>query len=206
MKLTKKLALVLAVGCISINTIASSPDSEDADFSFSPNKNNTTVMVRAWNLSSSAPATIKVLTESGKTVYEEAVGKKDKHIKRYDFSKMKSGKYTLVLASKTGEVKKPFIVGNGLVREDKSAAYTYFRPRVIEKNKEHSLHIAFSNVTDVPLNLVITNYQNSEVYSTKVAGYQDFNNMINLKKLPAGHYTVRVYNTEYFYETKIRNY
>ena len=164
-------------------------------------------MVKAWNLSADAPATLKILDKFGSTVYEEAVESEEQHTKLYDFSKMEAGKYTLILEGKTGEIKKPFIVGlNGIVREDKSEMYQSFRPLIIEKRKECSVYVAFKNVGNVPLKLTVTNSNGNVVYSENVSGYQEYNKVVNLKKLSRGQYSVNVYNADYSYHRDVKNY
>lgn len=204
----KKLILGLTIGCLSFSAIASDlPESEAANVSISPGKKRATIIMNAWNLSAYAPATVKILDKFGSVVYQEAVDSKDKHSKQYDFSKMESGKYTLVLESTAGEVNKPFIVGmNGVVREDKSKAYQNFRPVIIQKSKERSVFVGFSNVSDVPLKLTVTNTQGDVIYATEITGYQAYHQVINLKKLRPDNYTINVYNMDYSYQRDIKNY
>lgn len=204
----KGLIPMLTAACLSLSAVAADPpESGETTLSISPGGTSGTVVVRAWNLSADAPATIKILNKYGTVVYEERVDDRDEHSKQYNFSQMKSGKYTLVLENRAGELKKPFVVGiNGVVREDKSAAYRNFRPMIIEKKQDQSVFVGFSNVADTPLTLAVTNLQGDMIYSTEVAGRQDYHQLINLKKLNPGDYHIKVYNPDYSYQRTVKNY
>lgn len=199
----KRLALMLAVGSWSLGAFAgNNPGEEDTELTFSPTNTTGRVIIKAWNIEANAPATIKVLNRYGKAIYTNALESGTNHKKRYDFSQLEAGRYTLVLESSTKEISKPFVVGlNGAVREDKSEAYQYFRPMVIEKKAERTVHIAFSNVTNVPLKLTVSNSLGHVFYSEEVT--KDFNKIIDLKKLLGKKCIVRVYNADYSYHAEV---
>ncbi len=205
----KKLALTFMVGCLSLGAFASnSPENNEADVSISLSGQHAIVVVRDWNIAANAPASIKVLDKANKAVYEEAVSSGEQHAKRYNFSQMKPGKYTLVLESKTGKVRKPFIVGlDGSVREDKSEIYRSFAPIMIQPRSDRaSVHIAFKNIADAPLKLVVLDNSGEVLYSEEVLGLQDYNKKVNLKKLRPGSYTLALYNADYSYYKEVNNY
>ncbi|MEM8965013.1 MAG: hypothetical protein AAGE93_01240 [Bacteroidota bacterium] len=205
----KKLALSFIAGCISLGAVASNnPNISDADVSISLNGQHAIVVVRDWNLTTSDLASIKVLDKSNKTVYKETVSSEEQYAKRYNFSQMKPGKYTLVLGSKNGEVRKPFIVGlDGSVREDKSEVYQNFAPIVVQPRAERtSVQVTFKNVANAPLKLAVLNVKGKELYSEEVSGQQDYNKKINLKELKPGSYTIALYNADYSYYKNVNNY
>ncbi len=205
----KKLVLATAIGCMSLGAVASNAlETIDADISISLSGQYATVVVRDWNLTANAPATIKVLNKAGKTVYEETVSSEEQHAKRYNFSQMEPGKYTLTLESKTGELRKPFTVGlDGSVREDKSEIYRSFTPVVVRlKSEPTSVHVAFNNVAATSLKLAVLSTGGDVLYSEEVLGQQDYNKKINLKELRPGQYTIALYNDDYSYYKEVNNY
>ena len=205
----KKLALTLMVGCLSLGAVANnSSENSDADVSISLNGQHAVVVVRDWNVTANTPATIKVLDKASKIVYKEAVSDGEQHAKRYNFSQMEPGKYTLILESKTGEISKPFIVGlDGSVREDKSELYRSFAPIMIQPRSDRtSVHVAFKNVADAPLKLAVLSSKGEVLYSEEVLGQQDYNKKVNLKKLQPGSYTLALYNADYSFYKEVNNY
>ncbi|MGB3586679.1 MAG: hypothetical protein WBA23_09075 [Tunicatimonas sp.] len=205
----KKLALICMVGCLSLGAFAgNSPEDNDADVSISLSGQHAIVVVRDWNIAANAPATIKVLDKTNKAVYEEAVSSGEQHARRYNFSQMEPGKYTLVLESKTSEVRRPFIVGlDGSVREDKSEFYQSFAPIVVQPRSDRaSVYVAFKNIADAPLKLAVLNDNGEVLYSEEVAGEQEYNKKVNLKKLQPGSYTLALYNADYSFYKEVNNY
>ena len=198
-KTVKKLALVLAMGSLSVGAFASSnPGGEDTELTFSPTGTVGSVVVKAWNLEASAPATIKVLNRWGRAVYAKALEGGADHQKRYDFSQLKSGRYTLVLESQTKTVGKPFVVGmNGVVREDNRETLKSFVPRIKQKSNEAAVRITFENPVNDVLWVQLLDEKDRVLYSEKVAGKQSYAKSINMKELPRGFYRVKVSNHDY---------
>lgn len=204
----KKLALTCMVGCLCFGAMASnSPESNEADVSISMSGQHA-IVVKNWNIAANAPATVKVLDKKSKIVYQEAVASGVQHAKRYNFSKMKPGKYTLLLENASGEIRKPFIVGvDGSVREDKSEIYRSFAPALIQSRSDRtSIHVAFQNIADAPLTLEISNKKGEILFSEEVPGHQAFTQKFNLKKLHPGSYTFALYNADYSYYRQVNNY
>ncbi|WKN41009.1 hypothetical protein [Tunicatimonas pelagia] len=205
----KKLAFTLVVGCLSLGAVANNNlESSEADVSISLSGQHAVVVVRDWNVTTNTPASIKVLDNASKTVYQEAVNSGEQHAKRYNFSQMEPGKYTLVLESKKGKVRKPFIVGlDGSVREDKSEIYQSFAPIVVKpKSDRTSVHIAFKNIANAPLKLAVLSNKGEILYSEEVLGQQEYNKKVNLKNLRPGSYTLALYNADYSYYKNVNNY
>ena len=202
----KKLALILTVGCLSLSAVASTvPGDEDANLSMAPTEVSGKVVVRAWNLAASAPATIKVVNKYGRTVYQEALATGEDHLKRYDFSQMKSGRYSLVLESQQGEVTRRFVVGmNGVVREDDTEAFRNFAPMIKENLEQHAVQVMFNNPAKAPLTVELLDERNRVIHSEKVPGGQSFGKSINMKKLRPGTYKVRVSNYDYEHMASVR--
>lgn len=198
----KKFTLAVLVGCLSFNVMATdnADKKEEASISLEPSKNSATVLVRFLNISISTPATIKVLDQSGDAIYKETLEGRENHAKKYNFSKLKPGKYSIVLKSETGEIRKPFIVGlNGTVREVKSEVFRQFRPAIIEKHEIDQVYIMFANTTGEPLSVKLIDRKGNILYEEEVQKNQNFGKVINLKDLPSGHYTVGVACEEYLY-------
>ena len=206
-KTAKKLALILSVGCLSLTATANSnPGDEDANLSFSPTEKTGSVVVHAWNLEASAPATIKVLNKYGRTVYQEALEAGEDHKKRYNFSQMKAGRYTLVLESQTKEVSKPFVVGmNGVVREDNTETLKSFSPLITENKNQSSVQVMFDNPVNDALRVELHDKEGRILYSEKVAGNQSYAKSISLKKLPRGLYRVKIFNYDYLRLQDVRH-
>ncbi len=204
----KQLMIILLTGLVSINVMATNDrNSEDASISLDPSKTNTTVVVRIWNISTTAPATIAVFNKFGNAIYRETVAGKDNHMKRYDFSKLEAGKYDLVLESATGEIHKPFIVGmNGIVREDKSGAFKNFKPIILKRKGTDEVQVLFTNPSDISLSVKLSDKYGRIIHKEEVAGNQHFAKALNLKKLPAGQYTVEVFCQDYGYHQDISIY
>ena len=202
----KKLALILTVGCLSLSAVASTaPGDEAANLSMAPTEASGTVVVRAWNLAASAPATIKVLNGYGTSVYQEALATGEDHLKRYDFSQMKVGRYALVLESQQGEVARRFVVGmNGVVREDDTEAFQNFAPMIKEKYDEKSVQVMFNNPAKAPLTVQLLDQYDQVIHTDKVAGGESYGKSINMKNLRPGTYKVRVFNYDYQHTASVQ--
>ena len=206
-KTIKKLALILSVGCFSLSATAGTVPGgdEDANISMAPTGKAGSVVVRAWNLAASAPATIKVLNKYGTAVYQEALATGEDHLKRYDFSRMKAGRYSLVLASQQGEVARQFVVGmNGVVREDDTEALKSFAPTIKEKYDEKSVQVMFNNPAKAPLTVELIDQNDRVIHTDKVAGGQSYAKSISMKKLHPGTYRIRVSNYDYQHTASVR--
>ena len=205
-KTVKKLALILTVGCLSFTAMANTaPGDEDANLSMAPSEKTGSVVVRAWNLEANAPATIKVVNKFGTPVYQEALATGEDHLKKYDFSQMKAGRYSLVLESQTGEVARKFVVGmNGVVREDETETLANFIPVIKEKHDQKCVQVMFNNPAKAPLTVELLDDNYKVVYSEKALGRQAFGKSIKMKKLPKGTYKVRVSNNDYQYTVDVR--
>lgn len=202
----KKFILVLSLGCFSVNAIASSgTGGEDANLSIAPTEKSGKVVVRAWNLEADAPATIKVMNRSGKAIYEEVLLTGQDHRKKYDFSRLKAGRYSLVLSSQSKEVTRPFVVGlNGGVREDDTQAFENFAPAVIERPEDHQLRVMFNNPGKAPLTVKLSDANGRTIYSEQVEGQAACGKLINMEKLPIGDYRLTVANYDYQYSKAVR--
>ena len=205
-KTVKKLLLILTVGCFSLGAVAGTvPGDEDANLSMAPTEEAGSVVVRAWNLEASAPATIKVINKYGTAVYTEELASGADHLKKYDFSRMKAGRYSLVLASEKGEVTRRFVVGmNGVVREDETAKFASFAPSIVEKRDEHKVRVLFTNPAKAPLTVELSDLNGRVVFSEKVQGNQGYAKLINMKKLPGGTYRMKISNYDYSHIEDVR--
>ncbi len=198
----KKLMLAIAVSFSLGAMAAGTKDGEKADLSLEPSKTNATVVVRVWNLSTAAPATIQVLDNAGKVIYQEKVSGQESQLKKYDFSRLKHGKYSLVLKSETGDVTKSFVVGvDGRVREQ-NQAFRQFKPVVLAKNN-NEVQVMFENKTSLALSVALSDKNGNVLYTETVAGNQSYAKAIRLEQLPAGEYTVEVKGHDYRYQKGI---
>lgn len=198
----KKMTMAIMVGCLSFNVLANdnADNKEEANISLEPSKSSATVKVHFMNISTSTPATMNVLDQSGDIIYKEVLEGRASYTKKYNFSELKPGKYSMVLKSETVEIQKPFIVGlNGNVREDKSEAFKKFKPAVIEKNEKEQVHIMFNNSTGAPLSVTLVDKKGNILYKEKVQENENYGRVINLKDVPSGHYTLVVSCYEHHY-------
>ena len=205
LKTVKKLLFTLAVGCVSLSAVASNtPGDEEAQLSMSSAEKSGSVVVRAWNLSASAPATIKVLNKYGTAVYEEDLTSGVDHTKRYDFSQMKSGRYSLVLESQTGIATRQFVVGmNGAVREDETEKFANFTPSITMKASEQVVRVLFKNPAEAPLTVALIDSNGNVIHSDKVEGNQSYAKLLNMKQVASGAYQVKVANYDYKHVVRI---
>ncbi len=197
----KKLMMAIAVS-LSLSAMATGTiEGGKADLSLEPSKTNATVVVRVWNLSTAAPATIQVLDKNGKVIYQEKVSGQESQLKKYDFSRLQHGKYSLVLKSETGSVTKSFVVGvDGKVREQ-NQALLQFKPVVFVKNNQ--VQVMFENKSSVALSVALFDKNGNTLYTETVAGNQSYAKAIRLEQLPAGQYTVEVKGQDYRYQKSI---
>ena len=197
----KKSVLTLLVGCLSASAFANNnPGDNDTNLSIALAEKSGKVVVHAWNLEADAPATIEVLNRSGTTIYKEALETGKDHKKKYDFSQLKSGRYSLVLSSQSKEVARPFVVDmNGVVREDDTEAFKNFAPIVLERQNDHRVQVMFVNPGKAELTLQMVDSNDHVIYSEKVEGKASFGKSINTEKLPKGFYRLRLSNYDYSY-------
>lgn len=198
----KKITLAILLGCLSFNSMATdkADNKDELSISLKPSKTNATVIVQFLNISTTTPATVKVLDQSGDTIYEETLAEQESHTKKYNFSKLKPGKYFMVLKSETGEIRKPFIVGmNGSVREDKSEAIKKFKPVIIEKKDIEQVQVMFNNSTGAPLTVKLVDKKGNTLYKEEVQEEQNYLRALNLKDIPSGQYALVINGYEYHY-------
>ena len=208
MQKVKILAVVILVSSLSWKAAAATPSTgENTNVSLSVSGQHATVVVKNGELMDDALATIKVVSKSKRVIYEETTSIKEMRSKRYDFSHLQAGKYTLVLTKDTEETKKILYVRkNGTVREDKSEAYRSFRPAITQLNKKQSLfHVALNNPLNEPLTVAVRNKQGKTVFSEEISGKQAYAKVINLSKLKRGNYSIDVYNKHYYYYKNVTN-
>lgn len=134
-------------------------------------------------------------------IYQEKVSGQESQLKKYDFSRLQHGKYSLVLKSETGSVTKSFVVGvDGKVREQ-NQALLQFKPVVFAKNNQ--VQVMFENKSSVALSVALFDKNGNTLYTETVAGNQSYAKAIRLEQLPAGQYTVEVKGQDYRYQKSI---
>lgn len=205
-KSARKLAMILAIGSMSLSAMAgSNPGGEDTELLFTPTGTTSTVVVKALNLTAEGSATIKILNRFGRIVYTDAIESSEDDQKQYNFSKMKPGRYTLVLESQTKNLDRAFVVGmNGVVREDHTEALKSFSPYIIEDREQLSVKVMFENPVSDILTVEMLDEDGQCILRDKVAGKQRYGKLINMKKLPRGQYRIKVYNYDYSHIVDVR--
>ncbi len=198
----KRFTLTVLVGCLSFSVMATDKEDnkDESTISLKPGKTNATVVVRFLNISTSAPATVKVLDKYGDTIYQEDLLEKDNHIRKYNFSSLRPGKYFMILSSETGEIRKPFIVReNGKVSEDYSEAIKKFKPIILEKQEGEQVRVMFNNSTGAPLTVKLVDKKGRILYREEVQEDQNYLKAFNLNNIPSGQYALMINGYEYPY-------
>ncbi len=201
--LVRRLVVSLALGAMSLGSAADSLASdntggEDTELSFSTGKNSSNVVVKALNLKASAASSILIKNSYGRTIYTETLSTGKDYQKRYEFSKLKPGRYTLVLETATEAMSKPFVVGmSGAVREDYRSAFENFAPLYVENEAQQSVKVTFMNPSPESLRVSMTNRKGRVLYSETVAGNQAYAKVINMKKLRPSEYRINIENNDY---------
>ena len=179
-------------------------DSETS-LSFTTSVTENKALVKINNISVEKGATLKVTNWKQQTIYTEVIKGQEFHNRKYDFTRLEPGKYTLSLESEENSFTKKFTVGmDGIVRIYEAANFSYFQPKVFEKGEK--INVCFENVTNRRLRVNILNAQGKEVYGEWVEENALYGKSFDLSKLGKGKYTVEVYSgNEYDYTETVYN-
>lgn len=156
-------------------------------------------IVKINNISAEKGAILRVKTRKGQTIYSESIKGQEFYNRRYDFTQLEPGKYTLVLESEENSFIKEFTVGfDGIVRIYEASNFSNFKPIIFEK--EGKINVCFENITNRKLKVDIMNTRGKVVYSEWVDQNAKYGRSFNLSKLGKGEYVVEVYSgSEYNY-------
>ncbi len=157
-------------------------------------------IIKINNISAEKGASLKVFSSDGSLVYLENIMGMENYDRKYDFTQLKPGKYSMVLISGGNELVKKFSVGfDGVVTMFKEANFADFRPIVFEK--ENKVNVCFENRTNRKLRVSVINRQGKEVYGEWVEEDASYGRSLDLSKVGKGEYTVEVYTlgSEYDY-------
>jgi hypothetical protein len=156
-------------------------------------------IVKINNISAEKGAILKVKNWKEQTVYTENIKGQEFHNRKYDFTRLEPGKYTLALESEENSFTKNFTVGfDGIVRMYEAANFSNFKPIIFEKDEK--INVCFENTTNRQLRVNILDIRGKVVYGEWVEQNAKYGRSFNLSKLGKGQYTVEVYSgSEYDY-------
>lgn len=174
------MALLLIIG-LTFNTYAIKDTTSTEDKSLE--KKSAELM--KINVPSNMDTYVSILNKEGSMIYSDKILKNNNDFRKYDFSKVKDGKYTFMTDTEYKSIEKTVLVKNNklkLVNEKVN-----YRP--VFNIKGDILSVNYMNSKESDIHISITG---SSLYH-----YEDFagNNMMfgkrfNLKKLPEGEYSI----------------
>ena len=162
-------------------------------------------IVKINNISAEKGAVLSVKTWKGRAVYSENIKGYEFYNKKYDFTQLAPGRYTLSLESEENSFTKELTVGfDGIVRIYEVANFSNFRPVIFEK--EGKINVCFENITNRKLRVDIMDTRGKVIYSEWVDQDAKYGRSFDLSKLGKEKYTIEVFSgSEYNYVESVKN-
>lgn len=149
--------------------------------------------IRVRYLSEQTSATLRIKDRRGVTLHREEL-RDGLYMKKYDFSSLPVGKYTVEVRTKEGVTKEPFQI---LSRRQA----IYFKPGV--QVESDMVKLAFMNKVDTPVYVRLYDRHGKVMYEEKVASQEMYAKGLNVSKLLRGQYSLSIVGDNYTYARSI---
>ena len=143
--------------------------------------------------------TISIEDANGAQLMQETVKENPNFVKRYNVSKLESGKYTLTVTKRTIRTVQPFEVTATGVTIAEIEKKEKFIPFLNFKNNKLDVNVLLGNYSNITVTLL--DNEGRKVQEDKNYVVMTLHKRYDLSKLPAGAYTVEVLaGDETFYQ------
>jgi hypothetical protein len=146
-----------------------------------------------------AKATCTILDRAGNTIYKEIVNAKKQKTVRYDFSKLPSGEYTLIVDDIMSVEKVDFKITSQHLLLSTEKSELIYKPTIQVKDSKMIYFNLMSLGKDVKISIL---KDDRMVYSEIINGQSTISKKLNFLNSPSGEYLIRVdVDKEVFYNT-----
>lgn len=152
-------------------------------------------LIRIVNQSAGEQAVLRIKDQQGYVLHREVLGGEDAYMKKYDFSSLPSGEYTVEVRTKSGSTEETFSLTDGRARA------MYFKPAI--KVEPQKVSVIFQNRIDSPVSLKLFDQRGKVLYEEQVASQEKFAKGLDLSKLATGQYSLAILGDNYVYTKSI---
>ncbi|WPP52394.1 hypothetical protein [Catalinimonas niigatensis] len=186
-----KIAILTIVALLTVNTAILAADDEDTHIRVRKVKSSEKeAFIRVTNISGQTSATLRIKDKRGVTLHREEI-RDQSYMKKYDFSHLPNGKYTIEVRTKNGVSKEVFQITSG------QRNMLYFKPGV--QLTPDMVKVAFMNKVDSPVFVRLYNRFGKVLYEEKVASQEIYSKGLNVSRLLRGNYSLAIVGDHYIY-------
>lgn len=199
MESLKKVALlILAVVLTSAGTVsANDADESDIQVSVRHFKHaQRKALITITNLAEDQRAVLRIKNKRGDVLHREVINQKEVYARRYDFSKLPNGEYTVEVRTSEGVIKEAFALKSG------KANPLYFKPAI--QLEPDLIKVAFMNRISSPVSLKLYDHSGRVLYEESVPSQGKFAKSLDTSRLRAGLYSLSILGDNYVYSKSIQ--
>jgi hypothetical protein len=194
MKVIKNVLLSLVIGLLFMNAAVAN------NFKTEIKVENKKLFLSLENISSQT--SVKFMDREGATLIEEKITVSGQFESVFDLESLPFGSYTLIIRSDYKETVQPItITGKELIIEE-SERVAYFPANFSQKRGR--LTLSLLNPENHTINIFVMDHLGRIVYRDSITDQVVVEKEYNLKKLPAGRYTVLVDNGDKSYTKNVK--
>nr|WKN39375.1 hypothetical protein K4G66_11805 [Tunicatimonas sp. TK19036] len=152
-------------------------------------------LIRIVNSTAVNQAVLRIKDQQGYVLHREVLNGEDAYMKKYDFSSLPSGEYTVEVRTDSGITEETFSLAEG------NARAMYFKPAI--KVEPQKVSVIFQNQIDSPVSLKLFDKSGHLLYTESVASQEKFAKGLDLSRLEAGQYSLAILGENYVYTKSI---
>lgn len=194
MKVIKRVMISLAIGLFFVNAAVAN------NFNTEIKVENKKLHLIIDNISSQT--SVKFLDQQGSTLIEENITLSGQFESVFDLESLPFGSYTLIIKSNFKETVQPIRITSKELVVEKSEQAAYFPANFSEKRGR--LTLSLLNPENHTVNVFVMDHLGRVVYRDSINDQAVVEKEYNLKKLPAGRYTVVVDNGDQSYTKNVK--
>lgn len=190
-----KIIMLTIVALLTVHTAIFAADNADTMIRVRHLKSSENeAFIRVANLSGQAFAVLRIKDEKGSTLHREKIYDQA-YMKKYDFSKLPQGRYTVEVRTKNGVSREFFEISS------KREQMIYFKPGV--QIEPDMVKVAFMNRVPSPVAIKLYDRVGKVLYEEKVAPQEIYSKGLNVAKLLPGQYSLAIVGDNYTYTRSI---
>ncbi len=147
------------------------------------------------NLPDDQQAFLKIRNEKGRVLHKEVINKQQAFARKYDFSALRSGEYTVEIRTKAGIVTESFTL------QPQQATPLYFKPAI--QVVPDMVKVAFINPMNTPVLIKMYDQVGKVIYKEEVSSQEKYVKGLDISSLEAGLYSLAILGNDYVYTKSI---